>query len=240
MKIANYMFKQFLEDGEQIQAVFHRHPFIMFSEISWILVFGFLVPGFVLFLFPNLLLLCGMIMLIGVARIIDCLTRWYYDSLLITSVSLLNVTWKGPFDKTSARLEYNQIEGISYEFHGFSQTVFNYGLLVVQYGDHTKFNLDHAMNPKKIERDIIAYQEKFNTHQDLTDAESLKSLLTNMIRQHVKKNGVQPDNKTIEKTMEKVVQKNTQKSVQRTAQNNLKRTVSKPNQINLTNHPKHK
>lgn len=222
------MFKSFMEEGEEIKAVFHRHPFIMLPELSWIFIFAFLAPGFVLFLFPNLLLLCGMVMLIGVGRMIDCFTRWYYDSLLITTVSILNVTWKSPFDKTSARLEYNQIEGISYEFHGFFQTVFNYGLLIVQYGDHTKFNLDHAMNPKKIERDIIRYQEQFNTHQDYADAESLKSLLTNMIRQHAKKNG----------PPEKKQHATTPQSGQKSSVVNL-RQPAKPAPKQNSNHPKH-
>lgn len=187
MLIAQSLFKSYLEPGEKIEAIFHRHPFVMIPDFLRIGFFGFVLPGFLYVLFPQFVLFLILWLVIGMIRVIYVVMGWYYDALMITDVSLLDVLWNGFFDRSSSRLEYNMIEGITYNFKGVIQTIFNYGLVTIQRaGGGTEIYLKEAMNPKKIERKVMAYQEGFVTHQSLKDADSLKGLLTTLVRHHAK------------------------------------------------------
>lgn len=191
MVISNILYKPYLEPGEEVLEIFHRHPFVLVPELGRIFLFGFVVPFGFYILFPQFVLFYALWMLISVVRIFYAVLTWYYDSLLITNLSLLEVKWGGFFNRTSTRLEYNMIEGVTTEAHGFLSTVFNFGLLKVQGG--AGLILKEAINPRRIERKVIHYQEKFVSHQNLKDSETLKTLLSSMLKHHAKTQGI-PEN----------------------------------------------
>jgi hypothetical protein len=191
MKIPNILFKAYLEPEENILDIFHRHPFVIFPDLLRIALFGFIIPVFLYYLFPEFALIFVIWMLISLVRFVYVIVGWYYDTILVTNVSLLSVKWNGFFDRTSTRLEYAMIEGITCENRGVIQTIFNYGLVgITRAGAGTTLSLPEAINPKKVERKIMAYQEHFVTDQSMKDSDTLKSLLTTMIRQHAKNEGV--------------------------------------------------
>lgn len=188
-KVAQALFKPHLEPGEEIIDVFHRHPFVMLPSLGRILFFAFLVPLFLYYMFPEFVLFFALWMLAGVIRIIYLVFNWYHDALLATSVSLLKTYWNGFFDRSSSRLEYPMMEGISYTIQGFRRTVFNYGHVHVnRSGGSSLLELPDAINPPKVERLILTQQEKFTSSQGMQDSETLKSLLVTMIREHNKNN----------------------------------------------------
>lgn len=189
MVIASFLFKPYLEADEKISKVFHRHPFVMFVDLMRLFFFGFIVPFFLYYLFPSLVLFFAIWMVISCVRILYIIFNWYHDALLITNVSLLHVEWNGFFDRTSARLEYQMIEGTAAEIRGFLRTIFNYGNVSVQ-GGGTPLQLKDAMNPKRVEKQIMMFQEKFVNNQTIRNSNTLKSLLTTMIQQHAKTHGV--------------------------------------------------
>lgn len=191
MLIANFIFKPYLERTEEIYAVFHRHPFVIAMDLLRIVIFGFLVPLLLWLLFPEFILFFVLWMVFSFVRLVYVLLAWYHDVLLVTNVSLLDIEWEGFFDRTSARLEYPMIDGIACEIRGLTQTIFNFGLVSVnRAGAGKALQLKDAMNPRKVERKIMMYQEKFVTNQHLKDADALKGLLATMVRHHVKKEGV--------------------------------------------------
>jgi hypothetical protein len=107
----------------------------------------------------------------------------------VTNVSLLKTYWSGFFDRSSSRLEYPMIEGISYSIQGFRHTVFNYGHVHInRSGGSSVIELPDAVNPPRVERLILTHQEKFVSDQSVKDSETLKSLLVSMVRHHVKNN----------------------------------------------------
>ena len=179
-----------MEPEEKILRVFHRHPFVMLPEILRILFFGFAIPVFLYVLFPEFLVFFAIWILISLVRIIYVLFNWYHDSLLVTNVSLISVQWNGFFDRMSSRLEYHQIDGTQSEIRGFRRTVFNYGNLTIQHGSGVPVVLQDAINPKKVEKMILMYQDKFVSDQNLKDAGTLKILLANMLKHHSKTEGV--------------------------------------------------
>jgi hypothetical protein len=190
MIIAEVLFAPYLEKGEKIIEVFHRHPFVMLMDFLRILFFGFAIPLFLFYLFPDLWIIFAIWMCISALRILYVLADWYHDVILVSNVSLLSVQWNGFFDRVSSRLEYTLIDGSSSEIRGFRKTVFNYGDVSITHGSGVPLTLRDVYNPKRVEKKIMTYQEKFVTDLNLKDANTLKTLLATMLRHHVKTEGV--------------------------------------------------
>jgi len=113
--------------------------------------------------------------------------NWYFDAILVTNISLIDVSWYGPFNRTSVRLEYAMVEGTSYAFKGLMQTLFNYGTIQVnRQGGGVGIELRDAINPAKVESVVLSYQEKYLSDKNLEDIGSLKTLLSEMIRKHAR------------------------------------------------------
>lgn len=187
--LAKILFAPYLEADEKVIHVFHRHPFVMAKSLLRVLFFSFAIPLFIYYLFPNLLLLCAIIMLVGFIRIIYVVFNWYHDALLITNVSLLAVQWNGFFHKSSSRLEYQMVEGTASEIKGFRRTILNYGNVTVQ-GGGAPMVIKDVIDPKNVEKKIMMYQEKFVANQNVKDSNTLKALLATMIRQHAQNEGL--------------------------------------------------
>jgi hypothetical protein len=111
---------------------------------------------------------------------------WYFDAWLLTNQGVVNIEMGGIFSKSSTRVEYHMIEGIGYKVHGFFGTVFNYGDITVdKLGTSTSVVLLDAPNPKKIEKKVMYYQEKFLRSKSIRDHNALKNMLAEMIAYHV-------------------------------------------------------
>ncbi len=187
MKLAEKIFKSYLEPGEEIIVIFHKHPIALFSDLTRIIFFGYLLPFFLYILFPDFVLLYVLWMIITFIRLVYLVSTWYHDSIILTSGSLLDVTWTGFFHRTASRIEYPMIAGVSYEIKGFIGTILNYGTISIsKMGGSEPCTLPDAMNPQKAERMIMEHQERFISTQAMHDANTLKSLLTNIIRNHMK------------------------------------------------------
>lgn len=190
-RIPQALFKPHLDPEEEVLEVFHRHPFIMFPRLGRILFFTFLIPLFIWYFFvPQLWIFLAVCLFFGLIRVVYLIFNWYHDALLLTNVSLLKTYWSGFFDRSSTRLEYPMMEGLSYTIQGFRRTIFNYGHVSVTRagGGSSLLELHDAMNPPKVERLTLKQQEKFITSQSMQDSETLKTLLVTMIRDHNKKN----------------------------------------------------
>ncbi|MBD3328353.1 hypothetical protein GF340_03550 [Candidatus Peregrinibacteria bacterium] len=185
MKIAQTLFKGYLEDDEKIIHAFHRHPIVIFKELIVIIVFGLVLPIGLWYLFPELLIISGIWVFISLIRILRVLTVWYYDSILVTTNGIVDIYWNGFFDRTSSRMEYINAGGVTTEVRKFHRVLFNYGRVAVQNaGNMDAFVLDDCMNPRKAERIITYYIEHFNQDQKFKDSETLKELLVSMLQNH--------------------------------------------------------
>ncbi len=188
--IPQILFKQYLEPGEEVLDICHRHVFIITENLLRSLFFGFLIPLFIWYLFPGSTIFVVPWLFISFIKLIYTVLIWYYDALLITNVSLNKTLWNGFFARSSTRLEYPMIEGLTYHIMGFRRTVFNYGLVTIERaGGAASIQFPDAMNPQKVERLVLHYQEKFVSDQNLKDSKSLQNLLVTMLRHHSKTKG---------------------------------------------------
>ncbi len=184
-KLTYYLFGPHIDPGEEIFRVAHRHPIILVRESLKVAFFGFLLPILFWYIFPEVWFVFLVWVIVGVIAVNKVLFNWYFDALLITNQSLIDVNWNGPFDRTSVRLEYFQIEGTTYAVQGFWRTIFNFGVIQVnRAGGTVGIELNDAVNPARIESIIMHYQEQFLSRKNLQDVNALKQLLGNMLSQH--------------------------------------------------------
>ncbi len=113
--------------------------------------------------------------------------NYYFDAVLITKKSLIDVKWEGPFNRTSVRLDYSMIEGSTTSTPGFIHTIFNFGTIQInRQGGSVGIELKDAINPARIEGLVLKMQEKYLNDKNFKEIKTLKGLLSNMVSQHLK------------------------------------------------------
>lgn len=196
MVLARKIFSFYLEDGEKIIDVCHKHPIIMFGDLFKVLFFGFAIPAFLYYLFPTYWLFFTLWFVISFFRLAKVIGVWYHDVFLLTDQCVLDISWNGLFDTSSSRIEYHMIGGASVNKKGIWQVLFNYGDVSLKGAvENTDVVIKDAINPRSVERKILANQEKNMSHRVMRESESLKALLTSMLQQHVQSDEVEKVNR---------------------------------------------
>jgi hypothetical protein len=179
----------------------------MFKEFLLLAFFHGLIPLVLWYLFHQLLFIYGIWGFIGLVRLFFLIQDWHYDVWLLTNMGIIGVEWLGFFDRTSSRIEYPSIEGVTYQLKGFWQTMLNYGdMTLAKFGGPSTITLKDAHKPKKMEKYVLMYQEKFVTSKNFQDQEVLKQLLADLVVDHVQKHGL-PDSKNVQNPKEAVKKK---------------------------------
>lgn len=190
-----WFFRRYLDDGEEILHVAHKHLLVLKVASAKATFFGILVPTFLYWIFPAGAFFWAIWVIVGVGALIYHYLDWYFDVWLLTNVGIIDLEREGFFDFTSTRVDYHMIEGISYTVKGFLRTVFNYGVITVdKLGTQTSVSLEDAANPKMLERKVISYQEKYLKARSIRDHYQLKDMLSEMIAYHVQSNNVNSSN----------------------------------------------
>lgn len=188
--IRDYLYKSYLGEGEEIVFVIHRHLFMQIKDFLRIAFFGLFLPLFGWWLFPKIMLFAVIWLSIGVLRFVYEFFDWYYDAWLVTNASLIEIMWKGFFEKSSARIEYHIIQGIGYEVKGFWRTLFNFGTIALEKFTGNASIFDGAVNPKKKAEMLTKAQEEFVTNKSFRDHRALQGVLTDLLQQHIVEHGL--------------------------------------------------
>lgn len=184
MIIDKLIFGKHLEEGEKILYAVHRHWVAMVKYGLEVGFFGFLIPWALYFLGFNTELFFWIAVIWSVLaylRFLYVLIDWYSDTWLITSMSVIAITWKGIFNNTSTRLGYEDIEGAAYEIKGFWGTILRYGHVTIRMMSGTTTTLEQVSRPKKAELSLSHFQAKFISEKNMKDTNSLKTLLSNLV-----------------------------------------------------------
>lgn len=184
--IREFFFKSFLKEDEQVLLVIHRHMITAFPEFFRVVLFGLLIPAVVYWLFPQTLIFTAVWAWLGVMRFIYSFFDWYYDSLLVTNVSILQIVWEGFFSKSAERTEYHHVESIAYEIKGFWPTILNHGTIVIEKETGNLITFEKAVSPKKKVEKMLAFHEYFIAQKNLRDHKTLKGLMTDLLSHHFK------------------------------------------------------
>ena len=196
MALKYVLYQRHLDEGEEIYDVVHRHWLILKVKVWKAATFGLIPPVILFFFFPAFWPLLFLWFLVGLAAYIMKFLEWYFDCLLVTNIGLIDIERRKIFYNTSKRIEYHMIDGISYTVQGFLPTLLNYGDIIVdKMGSGVQINLSDASNPRKVDRTIMKFQEKFIQDKSFTDHETLKGMLSEMIASHVKQHGTKTADK---------------------------------------------
>ncbi len=193
MKSAYFFFGEYLEKDEKVHAVIHRSLAVMTPTFLKILIIGFLFPVVLVFFFPNLFWAMIGWMVLAVMRVFYDLYDWYYYVWLITDRAVVDIRSPSLFEVSTTRIEYHMVEGVSYTISGFWRTVLAYGDVTLEkVGGNSTMKMYGAQNPKRIERLILKYQEHYMQNHNYNSHDALKSLLSGMLYEHMKKMGDGP------------------------------------------------
>lgn len=191
MKTAYYFFGEYLEKGEKIRAVIRTHIAVMTPVFLKIFIIGFVFPIVLFYFIPSLFWAMIGWMVLAVMRIFYDLYDWYYFVWLITDRAIIDIRSPSLFEVSTTRIEYHMVEGVSYTISGFWRTLLGYGDLTLEkVGGSSTMRMEGANNPKRIERLILKAQEDYMEHHNYSSHDNLKSLLSGMLYEHMKKNGI--------------------------------------------------
>lgn len=192
-KLSHRLFTRHLDEGERILDIAHRHVLVLKLKSAKVVFFGIAVPVFLYLLFPKLLIVFIFWVFIGVLGFIYHFIDWYFDVWLMTTHGVIDIDRNGFFDRSSTRIDYHMIEGISYTVKGVIPTIFNYGKITIdKIGSKTSVVLEDAANPRNVERIVSKYQERFVNDKSTRDHNTLKTMLSEMIAYHVQNNKITP------------------------------------------------
>jgi len=175
MFIESFLFKKHLEPDEEINYVAHKHWFFVFRPAVKVSFLGIFLPVLLWLIFPefNKWIALGWIIL-GYLWLFYILFNWYLDAWLITSLSIIDVEWNGFFYRSMTRIEYINIEGVTYEISGFWATILNFGnILLNKASSDSQVALLGVKDPAGVEKEIQKHivnrnSEKFENNNDET------------------------------------------------------------------------
>ncbi len=186
-KIRNYLFRNYLDEGEKILDVAHSHIIILKFSMAKPTFFGIIIPLVIYLAFPipQVALVTVIWGLIGLYGLFFKFIDWYYDAWVITNQGVITIHRNGYFDVSSQRVDYHLIDDISYQIKGFLATMLNFGDITLdKLVASNAIVLKEAPNPKKLERKIARYKEKYVAEKTMHDHNELKNLLAEMITSH--------------------------------------------------------
>jgi hypothetical protein len=184
------LFKGYLEEGEELIHVLHHHVLSTLKPVLLNITLYILVPSLVWYAIPDLRLLWIVIIIFGSFKTISTLVSWYYNALLVTDVNLIDLEWHGIFHREATRIEYRQVESFSYEVNGVINTIFKIGNIEIMKLNGTVNEIKGVFNPQRNSQLLTKLQDEIVNQNIRNDHDALKGILTNMIQDHIKENGI--------------------------------------------------
>jgi len=111
---------------------------------------------------------------------------YYLDAWIITDVGIIDVEWHGWFHRQSSRVLYSDIQGVSYEIQGVTNTLLRYGTIGVEkISTGSAISLDNVPHPRRIEGVILKNMEAYMHTRNLKDATHVQDILSGIIAREV-------------------------------------------------------
>lgn len=187
MFLNTFLFKNHLEEDEELLTVVHKHWLLGFKALFWPTIF-FASAIWLLVLVQARGLVIGMAiiaMVIGVWWLRNFFD-YYLDAWLITDQGIIDIAWFGWFHRQSTRVLYSDLQGISYEIKGVWGTLLRYGALSVEkISTGTAVTLEYVPRPKRIELMVLRNMEKYLHAKNMKDSKQVQELLATLVAEHV-------------------------------------------------------
>lgn len=192
-KLNQKLFASYLEDGEEIVLILHKHILFLIRKLTVTSVLFFVIPIFLhqyLKDLPLVPIIYPALLIYGGWRIFYQTISWYFNTLLVTNLNLVQITWNSFFDKSAVRIEYNQIESFSYGIVGLLNTILNNGDLVITKNSGAEIKVDSIYRARKQTQILTTIQDHFVSNHSRKQTGAIKDLLTSMLEAHILEHGL--------------------------------------------------
>ncbi|MBI4836665.1 MAG: hypothetical protein HY817_05410 [Candidatus Abawacabacteria bacterium] len=178
-------FQKFLEDGEEIVYVIHKHWWAVAQALIKLVALALVFPGMILWLYwhPMLAPILAIWVIYIVILFLQDFIDWFYDALLVSKSCVINIDWHGFFHSQAKRLNFENMEGVSYEIKGIIPTFFQFGDLKVT-GANTELVLSMVPKVREWQKMVLAAKEEVAPKSEDAKQEQidqLKSALQNLL-----------------------------------------------------------
>ncbi|MBT3293150.1 PH domain-containing protein [Candidatus Peregrinibacteria bacterium] len=183
-----WFFSRHLHDDEELNLVVHKHWFIGVKFLI-VPILSFLFCIYLITLFPLYTVIYYIVSIWAVVSLVWLLRNffdYYLDAWVITTDGIIDVAWHGWFHRTSTRVLYSDIQGVSYEIQGVLNTVFSFGTLSAEkISTGNAISLDSVPKPREIEQKIMKYMEDYMNTNNLKDSKHVQELLSTIIAREI-------------------------------------------------------
>jgi hypothetical protein len=188
-----FFFNQYLDQGEKLIHVIHKHWILIMRRMMQIAFFGIIIPALaVLFFFEPTSIVAYVLygwIFVGICGSLYTFCNWYSDAWLLTNHSVIDVSWDGFFKSSAQRVGYESIESVLYEVSGFKGTLFNYGKLKIQRESGEILELGDIHKPRHAEARLNQIHTAVSKKSGQKNLEILKELLADVIEDKLNKSG---------------------------------------------------
>jgi len=187
LKLNERLFTRHVEDDETLLIVVHKHWLRGIRYLFWPSV-SFIACWVLLYMAPFRAVFY-VISLWGVVSLVWWLRNffdYYLDAWVITDIGIIDVAWHGWFHRQSARVLYSDIQGVSYEIQGVTNTLLRYGKIGVEkISTGSVISLDNVPNPRRVEGLILKNMEAYLHTKNLKDAKHVQEILSTLVSREV-------------------------------------------------------
>ena len=187
MDVNERLFSRHLDEDEELVAVIHQHWLLGLKHMVWPTLM-FLAGWGVLFFFPFrfLFFVVAVWAIVWLVWWLRDFYDYYLDAWVITDQGIIDVEWHGWFHRTSTRVLFSDVQGVSYEIKGVIGTVLRYGTITVEkISTGEDLALPNVPTPRGVEQLILKTMEEYLHGKNLTDAKHVQEILSQLVAEQM-------------------------------------------------------
>ncbi len=181
--LESFFFSRHLDDEEEISMVVHKHWLMGLRSLFWPSLLFLGIWSIVAFspsrpIFYGVALADLFVLIWWIRNFMD----YYLDAWVITNRGIIDLEWHGWFHRTSTRVLFSDLQGVSYEINGIIGTMFRYGHMDIEkISTGTTMSMDFVKNPKTVECVILENMEAYMHTKNLKDATAVQEILAEFV-----------------------------------------------------------
>ncbi len=199
--LESFFFSKHLDDEEEIRMVVHKHWLmglrsLFFPSLLFVGLWSVVVLSPTRSIVYGIALADVFVLIWWIRNFMD----YYLDAWIITTKGIIDLEWHGWFHRSSARVLYSDLQGVSYEINGIVGTIFRYGSMEIEkISTETTIEMDYIKNPRMVESTILECMEEYMHTKNLRDATTVQEMLAEFVAGSLQKKSAQEQHSKIQK-----------------------------------------
>ncbi len=188
-----YLFEKHLEDDEVVSQYVHKYWGVASGALAWPTIWFFAGIA-ILVMAPVRTVFIAFVVwsLFTIQWWLRNFLDYFLDVWIITDRGVISLQWEGWFHRTSSRILYSDIQGVSYEISGIVGTLNRVGTIAIEkVSTGGTISLSHVRHPRKVETLILQNMETYLHTKNLKNAKHVQELLSDIVAGQVQFTDVQ-------------------------------------------------